>query len=63
ETRLAIGPVAEYIRIILYLVVITFALEQGGISVATLTAMLTPITWGLVAALIATAVLEALKKK
>jgi len=58
-----IGPVAEYIRIILYLVVITFALEQGGINVATLSAMLTPITWGLAVAVVAVLVLEALKRK
>ncbi|ACB39227.1 hypothetical protein [Pyrobaculum neutrophilum] len=58
-----VGPVAEYIRVILYLVVITFALEQGGINVATLSAMLTPITWGLTAAVVAVLVAEALKKR
>lgn len=58
-----VGPVAEYIRIILYLVVITFALEQGGINVTTLSAMLTPITWGLAVAVVALIVAEILKKK
>jgi len=58
-----VGPVAEYIRIILYLVVVTFALEQGGINVITLSSMLTPITWGLAAAVVAVLILEALKKR
>jgi hypothetical protein len=58
-----VGPVAEYIRIILYLVVVTFALEQGGINVTTLSSMLTPITWGLAAAVVAVLILEALKKR
>ena len=58
-----VGPVAEYIRIILYLVVVTFALEQGGINVTTLSAMLTPITWGLAVAVVAVLILEALKKR
>jgi len=55
--------VAEYIRIILYLVVVTFALEQGGINVTTLSIMLTPITWGLAVAVVAVLILEALKKR
>jgi hypothetical protein len=58
-----VGPVAEYIRIILYLVVVTFALEQGGINVTTLSSMLTPITWGLAVAVVAVLILEALKKR
>jgi hypothetical protein len=58
-----VGPVAEYIRIILYLVVVTFALEQGGINVVTLSSMLTPITWGLAVAVVAVLILEALKKR
>ncbi|MFP3252243.1 MAG: hypothetical protein RXO32_11030, partial [Thermoproteus sp.] len=63
KNEAVVGPVAEYIRIILYLVVVTFALEQGGINVSTLTAMLTPITWGLTAAVVAVLVLEAVRKK
>ncbi|MFN7105976.1 MAG: hypothetical protein ACK4M3_05270, partial [Pyrobaculum sp.] len=59
----AAAPVAEYIRVLLYLAVVTFALEQGGINVATLSVMLTPITWGLVAALVALIIVEALKKR
>jgi len=58
-----VGPVAEYIRVILYLVVVTFALEQGGINVTTLSSMLTPITWGLAVAVVAVLILEALKKR
>jgi hypothetical protein len=58
-----VGPVAEYIRIILYLVVVTFALEQGGINVTTLSSMLTPITWGLAVAVVAVLILVALKKR
>ena len=58
-----VGPVAEYVRIILYLVVVTFALEQGGINVTTLSSMLTPITWGLAVAVVAVLILEALKKR
>ncbi|MEM1519185.1 MAG: hypothetical protein QXK71_06430 [Pyrobaculum sp.] len=63
RTEFIIAPVAEYIRVILYLVVVTFALEQGGINVATLSVMLTPITWGLAAAIIVMVVVEALKKR
>jgi len=58
-----VGPVAEYVRIILYLVVVTFALEQGGINVSTLSSMLTPITWGLAAAVVAMLVAEAFRKR
>jgi len=63
KSETVVGPVAEYIRIILYLVVVTFALEQGGINVATLSAMLTPITWGLAAAVVAVLVFEAFRKR
>ncbi len=57
-----LAPVAEYIRVVLYLVVITFALQQGGIDVSTLSQMLIPITWGLVAAMVAIAVLQVVRK-
>jgi hypothetical protein len=63
KNEAVVGPVAEYIRIILYLVVVTFALEQGGINVTTLSSMLTPITWGLAVAVVAVLILEALKKR
>ncbi|MEZ0318575.1 MAG: hypothetical protein ABWK05_01090 [Pyrobaculum sp.] len=63
KSESVVGPVAEYIRIILYLVVVTFALEQGGINVTTLSAMLTPITWGLAVAVVAIIVAEVFKKK
>ncbi|ABP50188.1 MULTISPECIES: mechanosensitive ion channel family protein [Pyrobaculum] len=63
KSEVVVGVVAEYVRIILYLVVITFALEQGGINVSTLSSMLTPITWALAAALVAVLVAESVKKK
>ncbi|MEM4493792.1 MAG: hypothetical protein QXJ71_08575 [Pyrobaculum sp.] len=63
KSEVVVGVVAEYVRIILYLVVITFALEQGGINVTTLSSMLTPITWALAAALVAVLVAESVKKK
>jgi hypothetical protein len=46
-------PVAEYLRILLYIAVLLFALEQGGLSVGTLDVVLTPIIWGLTAAMVA----------
>ncbi|MEL9989943.1 MAG: hypothetical protein QXP98_03730 [Thermoproteus sp.] len=61
DSRL-LAPVAEYIRVVLYLVVVTFALQQGGIDVSTLSQMLIPITWGLVAAMVAIAVLQTIRK-
>ncbi|MEZ0248250.1 MAG: hypothetical protein ABWJ97_03155 [Thermoproteus sp.] len=61
DSRL-LAPVAEYIRVVLYLVVVTFALQQGGIDVSTLSQMLIPITWGLVAAMVAVAVLQTIRK-
>ncbi|MGC9115228.1 MAG: hypothetical protein ACP5HH_04405 [Fervidicoccaceae archaeon] len=42
-----IGPVAEYLRILLYIVTVVFALEQGGIEVAFRSSMLIPIMWGI----------------
>jgi hypothetical protein len=45
-------PVAEYLRILLYIAVLVFALEQGGLSVSTLHVVLTPIIWGLTAAMV-----------
>lgn len=45
-------PVAEYLRILLYVVTVVFSLEQGGISVHALSTMLTPVIWGLTAVMI-----------
>lgn len=42
-----ITPVIEYLRILFYIVVIIFALEQGGINVSMLTALVTPVVWSL----------------
>jgi len=40
-------PVAEYLRILLYIITVVFALDQGGIEVSFLGSMLTPILWGI----------------
>ena len=40
-------PVAEYLRILFYIAVLVFALEQGGLNVRSLYILLTPIIWGL----------------
>jgi hypothetical protein len=45
-------PVAEYLRVLLYIVVVIFAVEQGGISVEVLTNIMTPIIWGLTIAML-----------
>lgn len=45
-------PVAEYLRILLYVVTVVFSLEQGGISIHALSTMLTPVMWGLTAVMI-----------
>ncbi|MEL9929371.1 MAG: hypothetical protein QXJ51_01305 [Sulfolobales archaeon] len=39
--------IAEYLRILLYIVALVFALEVGGINVGVLRDMLTPLMWGL----------------
>jgi hypothetical protein len=51
EVRL-LTPVAEYLRIMIYLAVIVFALEQGGLNVYSLNMLLVPIIWGLTIAMI-----------
>lgn len=53
-----ITPVAEYLRILFYIVVIIFALELGGIDVSMLTTLVTPIVWGLALAMIAIIVIQ-----
>jgi hypothetical protein len=45
-------PVAEYLRILFYIAILVFALEQGGLNVSTLYILLTPIIWGLTIAMI-----------
>ena len=45
-------PVAEYLRILFYIAVLVFALEQGGLSVSALYVILTPIIWGLTLAMV-----------
>ncbi len=51
EIRL-LTPVAEYLRIMIYLAVLIFALEQGGLSIYTLNILLMPVIWGLTIAMI-----------
>ncbi|MEZ0289605.1 MAG: hypothetical protein ABWJ42_00740 [Sulfolobales archaeon] len=51
EARL-ITPLAEYLRIIIYLAIVLFALEQGGLNVHTLNILITPVIWGLTIAMI-----------
>lgn len=47
-----LAPVAEYLRLLFYIVIVIFAIEQAGISVEALTNMLTPIIWGLTVAML-----------
>jgi len=47
-----LAPVAEYLRLLFYIVIVIFAIEQTGISVEALTNMLTPIIWGLTVAML-----------
>jgi len=51
EVRL-LTPVAEYLRIMIYLAVIVFALEQEGLNVYSLNMLLVPIIWGLTIAMV-----------
>lgn len=51
ETRLLV-PVAEYLRIMIYLAVVMFALEQGGLSIYSLNILLMPVIWGLTIAMV-----------
>lgn len=61
ELRLLV-PMAEYLRIIIYLSIVLFALEQGGISVHTLNMLITPIIWGLTIAMIVIMVAEVIQQ-
>jgi hypothetical protein len=47
-----LAPVAEYLRLLFYIVIVVFAIEQTGMSVEALTNMLTPIIWGLTVAML-----------
>lgn len=57
-----IAPAAEYLRVILYIVVLIFALEQAGIPVQTLWALVSPVIWGLTVIIVAIAIGEVLKR-
>lgn len=56
------APIAEYLRVILYVVVLIFALEQGGIRVTTLWILMTPVVWGLTAIMVAVVVSEIVRR-
>lgn len=45
-------PVAEYLRIMIYLAVVVFALEQGGLNIYSLNMLLMPVIWGLTIAMV-----------
>ncbi|MCS7108400.1 MAG: hypothetical protein RMH77_03565 [Sulfolobales archaeon] len=45
-------PVAEYLRIMIYLAVVVFALEQGGLNIYSLNILLMPVIWGLTVAMV-----------
>jgi len=47
-----LAPVAEYLRILLYIGVIIFALSVGGIGVGELIQILQPVVWGITAIMI-----------
>lgn len=40
-------PLAEYLRIVLYIAVVVFAVEQSGLGVGVLPTLLTPMIWGI----------------
>jgi len=43
----ALSPMSEYLRIILYIAIIVFALDVGGLRVSVLRDILMPLIWGL----------------
>lgn len=45
-------PLGEYLRIVLYIAVVTYALEQGGIGLGVLASLLIPVIWGITIAII-----------
>lgn len=40
-------PLAEYLRIVLYIAIVTFGVEQSGLGVGVLPQLLQPIIWGI----------------
>jgi hypothetical protein len=40
-------PLAEYLRIVLYIAVVVFAVEQSGLGVGVLPTLLIPMIWGI----------------
>lgn len=45
-------PLAEYIRIVLYIAITVFAVEQSGLGLGILSQLLIPIIWGIIAIII-----------
>lgn len=48
ETQL-LTPVTEYLRIVLYIAIMVYAVEQSGLGVGALLQLLTPLIWGVTA--------------
>lgn len=40
-------PMAEYLRIVLYIAIVVYGVEQSGLGVGVLPSLLTPIIWGI----------------
>ncbi|MEM0020712.1 MAG: hypothetical protein QW039_01130 [Fervidicoccaceae archaeon] len=57
-----LGPIAEYLRILLYIITVVFALEQGGIQIAFLSSMLSPILWGITLVMVIVILARSLSK-
>lgn len=53
EETVILAPVAEYLRILFYIVTLTFALSVSGVRVGELIMILQPIVWGITAIMVA----------
>lgn len=56
---ISLVPAAEYLRIILYLVVLIYALQLGGLPVEILWGLITPVIWGLTIIIVILVAIEA----
>ncbi|AFH43292.1 hypothetical protein FFONT_1304 [Fervidicoccus fontis Kam940] len=52
EEEIILSPIAEYLRILLYIVIVIFALDRSGMEVQVLESAMSPIIWGLTAVMI-----------
>lgn len=59
---ITMAPAAEYLRVILYIVVLIFSLEQGNIPVQTLWVLITPVVWGLTIIMVVISISEILRR-